>query len=1079
MKTITLTEILEYYDGIQVFAARDPAGGHYVADLIGTEGVYDRYSVIGVRPQRLAAFKAGKVDLRTLMLEAPGGEWYIAVADGGVEDPLTLEPQDGPLEDTDFLPEEGFFLNPLSDCTNRRLIEDWLPINEISIEAIRERSAASALPPVNWLHVWWARRPLAVSRVAIAASLLPANAANDKFFDVIGTHTGIVEEQLALDAAKASGTRLEDGYSRRRAFTHNLTSSEGVWLRSNLAVSDPLVVDITAGGGSIPFEAGRLGLRSKANELNPVAQLILRATCQWPQQYGYGLLDSHKVVSARFQERARELLEGVYPKGPDPSEDPEFKKIETMRAQRYVWSYLWARIVSCPSCKGQIPLSPNWRLDSKGTGIRLKPDTEKGKCEFEIVHKLADQSPGTVKDAIATCPYPNCGSTTPRDYISLEAQAGRLGHQLYCIIYRDQWWPPTKSGKPRKRPRTRRGFRLVTPLDDNSAQVAKRLMELKPQWDAADILPSEGVPEGDKTTGYPLRYGMPQWVDMFCPRQQLAHGYCVQAFRELVDEDLASGLLNDTRKAAWCYVALGLDKLFNRNSLLSRWVPKNETVVGTFDSHDFGMKWSYAEMAVTIEGLGLEWALGDIEDCIKELAQMSGYQEPIDGTAPLSGTGEAQRAQPTLDIAGDSADFLFSLDTGSADAIVFDPPYYDNVSYAELSDFFYVWLKRTAGYVHPEWFRDYLTDKANEAIASPVRFRGGNGKGKGTKSVKDQAYEDYVARMRRIFAECRRIIKDDGIMTIMFTHKTTDAWDALTIGIIEAGFRITATWPVKTESDSSLNIRDRAAARSTILLACRPKTGENSGGSSWESVEEEVAQAVRQRLPILETYDLRPLDIYLASFGPALEVISNSWPIRRELANPQRREDPFAVTPNDALQVARREVFAARRRRISDLWANNPGDPLTEFYILAQDSAGSATIPFDEANMVARCIGLELDTAKQVYDKKGSNVNLLTSQQRFQRGLISPNTPSTRSIDRVHIATALAASSDVNAAMEWCRMQGFETDATFKGTLEALLRVMLPDDPDLVPARTLWTEMYRQAAPDRKQEGKQLAFGQG
>ena len=166
-----------------------------------------------------------------------------------------------------------------------------------------------------------------------------------------------------------------------------------------------------------------------------------------------------------------------------------------------------------------------------------------------------------------------------------------------------------------------------------------------------------------------------------------------------------------------------------------------------------------------------------------------------------------------------------------ADAIVFDPPYYDNVSYAELSDFYYVWLKRAAGCMYAsEWFNDYLTDKTNEAIAQPGSVSGvTNGKGKGAKSVKDQAYEDYVERMRRIFAECRRIIKDDGIMTVMFTHKTTDAWDALTIGIIEAGFRITATWPVKTESDSSLNIRDRAAARSTILLACRPKTGPNCG----------------------------------------------------------------------------------------------------------------------------------------------------------------------------------------------------------------------------------------------------------
>ena len=115
--------------------------------------------------------------------------------------------------------------------------------------------------------------------------------------------------------------------------------------------------------------------------------------------------------------------------------------------------FLWARVVSCPSCKGQIPLSPHWRLATGGTGIRLRPDVNNGVCRFEIVESLAEQSPGTVKDAIATCPYPNCGATTPRDYISQEAQAGRLGHQLYCIIYRDQWWPPTKSGKPRKRPR--------------------------------------------------------------------------------------------------------------------------------------------------------------------------------------------------------------------------------------------------------------------------------------------------------------------------------------------------------------------------------------------------------------------------------------------------------------------------------------------------------------------------------------------------------------------------------------------------------------------------------------------------
>ena len=952
-----------------------------------------------------------------------------------------------------------------SHSTTRRLIEEWLPINEISVDAIREGGALAGHPPVNQLHVWWARRPLVAARAAVAASLLKFDTDHKSFIAAVGSSSAIVSERQDMDAAKARGVWSDVTFSNERAFKHNLTLSEADWLRENLAAPDPLVVDITSGGGSIPFETGRLGLRSVANELNPVAALILRATCQWPQQYGYDLLDTYSAVSTRFRKRVDELLEGVYPQEPQLSEAEKRREFETTRAQRYDQTYLWARVVFCPSCKGRIPLSPNWRLTSGGTGIRLLPDVENGKCDFEIVNRVAQQSAGTVKNAIATCPFPNCGATTPRGYISQEAQAGRLSHQLYCVIYRDQWWPLTKSGKPRKRPKTRRGFRIATPKDDNSAWVAQRLKEVEPQWDAADILPNEPVPLGNDNR--PHNYGMSPWRNMFSPRQQLAHGYCVQAFRELVDDDQARGELGDIRKAAWCYIAMGVDKLINRNSLQSRWVPKNETVVGTFDSHDFGMKWSYAEMAVTIEGLGLDWALDDLQDCIKELVKMSGYPDPSNGTVALDLPEEAHRAVPTKQVTVESAELLLSLEDRSVDAIVFDPPYYDNVSYAELSDFFYVWLKRTAGYVYPQWFGDYLTDKTNEAIASPARFRTGNGTGKKAKSVKDLAYDDYVERMVRIFSECRRIIKDDGIMTIMFTHKTTDAWDALTIGIIEAGFRITATWPVKTESDSSLNIRDRAAARSTILLACRPKTGQTAGSSSWEQVEHEVERAVRERLPILEGYDLRPLDIYLAAFGPALEVISNNWPIRRELANPQRANDPFAVTPNDALQVARREVFAARRRHVSNLWANNPGDALTEFYILSQDSTGSATIPFDEANMVARCIGLELseDPAKQIYERKGSNINLLTGKRRLEQGKISPSAPSFRNIDRVHTAIALAGNTGVNSAIQWCRMQGFEEDAPFKGTLDALLRIMRPDDPDLQPARTLWSEMYRERAP--------------
>ena len=967
-------------------------------------------------------------------------------------------------------------MNAAPAPADRRLIEEWLPVNELSVESLREKPF-TAMPAPNYLHVWWARRPLVTSRAAVAASLLDAGADRDAFIAMLGTSPEVVGINDRLNTAKAAGVRLKSPYrDHQRAFYHNPTDQEIQWLRDNLATENPapLVLDITAGGGSIPFEAGRLGFRSHANDLNPVAALILRATCQWPQKYGRTLLDAYDEISRRFQNRVAELIADIYP----PEEQPEWmaewnerykaeiKNSRIVPAQRYPQTYLWAGTIECPSCGITIPLSPNWRLSSKGEGLRLLPNPDAGKCDFEIVHGR-EISPGTIDDAIPSCP--SCGASAPKGYISQEAQAGRYKYQLYAVVLRDQWQGFTKNGRPKAKLDSKLSFRLAKLDDDTTADVLKNLSAVQPQWDAAGILPDEHKQPGDDDR--PITYGMTPWRNMFSPRQQLAHGYCVQAFRELVDQDKAAGVLDETRRAAWCYIALALDKLIARNNRLSVWDSSTNKVAGIFATHDYGMKWSYAEMSVTIRGLGLEWVLPETRKCLWELITFSNRN--ADANDAMAAARSAESLSGTAsDVTDDSAHFLISCGDRSVDAIIFDPPYYDNVSYAELSDFYYVWLKRTAGYIHPEWFGAYLTDKLNEAIASPARFRNG-GQRRNSGSIKRQAYEDYVARMQRIFAECRRVVKDDGVVTVMFTHKSTDAWDALTMGIIDAGFRVTATWPVKTESDISLHIRDRAAARSTILLVCRPKTEGTAVDHSWDQVKQEIADRVRERLPTLESYGLRPLDLYLASFGPALEVISNSWPIRRARAHPNRAGDAaFIVTPNDALQVARREVFAARRRKISDRWANNPGDPLTEFYILAQDSAGSARMPFDEANMAARCVGIDLATdpaARQIYVKlSGGDIELLTAQQRFAQGYISEQAAilTTRSIDRVHIAIALADSRDVNHAIGWCRRQGFQDDAAFRGALEALLRIMKIGDPDREPARTLWSEMYGEAPPE-------------
>ena len=208
----------------------------------------------------------------------------------------------------------------------RRLIEEWMPINELSVEAIREGGALAGHPPVNQLHVWWARRPLVVSRSSVAASLLSADADHANFLNALGTSSQIVADRRAMDVVKAQGGWSNISFTNDRAFKHNPTDDERQWFKDNLATPDPLVLDITAGGGSIPFEAGRLGLRTHANDLNPVATLILRATCQWPQQFGNDLLEHYDVVRERFQTRAEELMEGIYAEEPLPPDLVEYNE---------------------------------------------------------------------------------------------------------------------------------------------------------------------------------------------------------------------------------------------------------------------------------------------------------------------------------------------------------------------------------------------------------------------------------------------------------------------------------------------------------------------------------------------------------------------------------------------------------------------------------------------------------------------------------------------------------------------------------------------------------------------------------
>ena len=922
----------------------------------------------------------------------------------------------------------------------------------------------TALPPTYYLHVWWARRPLVASRAAVLASLLPADADHGKFLHVLGIHGDPVSTREKINSARRRGERFEgQAYSYPRAFGHVPQEADVEWITAALGASPRnfAALDPTAGGGSIPFEALRLGAKAVANDLNPVSALIMRATVEWPSSHGRDLGPEFAALSRRFVLEREERLAPHFPEESEPD------AIST--------NYLWARTITCPYCAGLVPLSPNWRLAPSGTGVRLEPELASGPgsegrvCSFEIVENARDQSPGTVSQGDGACPYSDCGRVVDGGEIKSQAQAGEMGEQLYAVVYKKR--VPGKRLKSGKRGKDRwvRGYRAPGPEDDTGAEIAARLAEKLPEWEALDIVPSERYDEMycDRSR----IYGVRRWRDLFSPRQLLCHGTSVEVFREMLEADRANGALTDVRCAAYGYLALSLDKLLNYNSRMTRWHANREVLLGAFDRHDFSFKWSYAEMAPFVVGVGYDWAIGQTAKCIDELVALVRPGSAGDDNL-FASAKSAEYTPPPITISCKPGDSLDHIEDGSIDAVVMDPPYYDNVMYAELSDFFYVWLKRTAGRVFPELFRRHLTDKDNEAVANPARFRG-------QKGAKALAGRDYQERMASIFAECRRVLKPGGIMTLMFTHKATGAWDALTKGLMEAGFAITASWPVNTEAEGSLHIRNKAAANSTVFLVCRPRHlgadradeeyaeevregappyGESPTSLYWEDVEPKVARAVRAKVEEFQNSGIAGVDLYLASFGPALEEFSRHWPLRRgtprEVPEERRRRlqhvlfeeewDPYAATPEDALDVARREVKRWRLEQLTHLKADADLDPATAFFVLAWDAFKAPVFAYDEALRLSRAVGVDLDRdiIGRLAQKKGSDIVMWNSARRAAKGSLGPPDGSRGMIDAIHHAANMARARSLEASRDLLAETLVDQEPRFYAGLEAVLEVL-------------------------------------
>jgi len=875
--------------------------------------------------------------------------------------------------------------------------------------------------------VWWARRPLAACQGAQLAALLPPFdelppgefESEDDYLQWVIRLVGIlgdpVKTAAEIDAANKTGERLKsDPYGYRPAF-NNSPSIPDLNRLHRLLVARwgrlPVVLDPTAGGGSIPFSAMRYGLPTLANDLNPVAVGILDATLRTASQFGVDFVSEVEKWAALLADRCAKRLRPFF-KRDDPDER--------------ITAYLWVNTVACPRTGGPVPLAPNWWLGKEKGGVAARPipvykdDGSPSHVAYQILEKPKAQGFDPDKDytlarGTITSPWAD-DLVIDGNWVKSEAQAGRMWGELYAVAA----WRPKSTGRGKVR-----FFRAPTPTDLDAVTAAEaELSQLLPRWEAEDVVPHEDLPE-NMNDSRPRQYGMTRWRDMFSPRQLLFQGVFIEEWRRLLPE-LREGMDRERADELATVLTMVQNKTTNWNSKFASWNVNAKGLRSTFDRHDFAFKWTYGEFEAA--SALLDWAYSSLLDKFNKVVAIA---QP-DTEKRLGQDGELTHPAPgPVELSAGSATSLAHIGDGSVECVNIDPPYYDNVMYAELADFFYVWEKRTLGLLDPDRFSAELTDKDNEAVANPARFS--FAKGKKRQALADG---DYESKMRDIFAECRRVLRDDGVMVVWFTHKKAEAWDTLGAAVMDAGFTIETSWPINTESAVSLHQANVNAAKSTIVLVCRKRAQQGSDTTFFEDLEAELRFAARQAATDFEpVVGHAGVDLLLSTYGPTLSVLSRRWPVFRSEADPAGNLIP--VRPEEALNIARAEVAKLRIARL--VGRERRFDPTMDFVVLAWSLFADVGFPYDEARKLALGVGSDVDEliVDRVLAKSGSNVSLVDPSDRVARR-IKTDGPFMSIYDAVSVLIRHYGTDGAAWAKSWLVERGYGASQEFKEAVLAL-----------------------------------------
>jgi putative DNA methylase len=708
----------------------------------------------------------------------------------------------------------------------KKLIEVALPLDAINAESAREKSIRHGHP--STLHLWWARRPLAACRAVLFAQLV----------DDPSAHPDRFPDEAAQDAERQRLFGILERLVKWENSTNEAVLAEA---RAEIVKScnsdPPPILDPFAGGGSIPLEAQRLGLEAHASDLNPVAVLINKALIEIPPRFAgqppvhpkadnraswqgaEGLAEDVRRYGQWMRDEAETRIGHLYPKATLPNGN-----------QTTVIAWIWARTVTCPNpaCVATMPLVRSfWLGKKKGKEAWIKPVVEGKQVRFEIAHdRHGPDSDGTVDRSGATCLV--CQQPVKFDHIRAEGRAGRMGATLMAIA---------AEGDRRRE--------YLPPTSEHTA--------------ASKVDRPDGTPDGE-LFDWPgrinvVRYGLTEFRDLFTNRQLTA----LMTFTDLVAE--ARAITNADALAAGrpeadatsyadgivTYLAFAVSRTTNRLSSVCGWdsSPKMEGIRSVFARQAIPMVWDYAESNPFSE------SSGNFEDNLATCASTLDFLVP-------SVTGRTIQA--------DARDVEVNA------VVATDPPYYDNIGYADLSDFFYVWLRQSLKSIHPDLFGTMVTPKAAELIATPYRHDGSKGKA-------ERYFEDGFVD---VFTNACRVQDPRFPLTLFYAFKQAETtseggvastgWSTMLEGLQAAGWMVTATWPMRTELANKIGMNANMLA-SSVVLSCRPRpatAGITDRQGLVRALHAELPAALRE----LEKASIAPVDLRQAAIGPGMAVFS-------------------------------------------------------------------------------------------------------------------------------------------------------------------------------------------------------------